>query len=71
MLAVAITPDGRRVVSGSYDKTLKVWDLETGALICSFTCEGRVDCVAVAPHGRTFISGDAGGRVYFLRLENG
>ncbi len=28
--ACAVTPDGRRVVSASYDKTLKVWDLETG-----------------------------------------
>ena len=26
----AITPNGRRVVSGSEDKTLKVWDLEQG-----------------------------------------
>ena len=41
--AVAITPDGRRVVSGSWDKTLKVWHLETGALICTFNCDGRVD----------------------------
>jgi len=67
---VAITADGRRVVSASYDKTLKVWDLETGALICTFNCDGRVDCAAVAPDGRTFVAGDAGGRVYFLRLEN-
>ena len=28
--AVAITADGRRVVSASEDKTLKVWHLETG-----------------------------------------
>ncbi len=69
MTAVAITPDGRRVVSGSEDKTLKVWDLETGALICTFNYNGRVDCAAVAPHGRTVVAGDAVGRVYFLRLE--
>ncbi len=68
---MAITADGRRVVSGSWDKTLKVWDLETGALICTFTCEGSVSCAAVAPHGRTFVAGDTGGRVYFLRLEKG
>ncbi len=47
-----------------------MWDLETGALICTFNCEGRVECAAVAPDGRTFVAGDAGGRVYFLRLEN-
>lgn len=27
VLACAVTPDGRRVVSASYDGTLKVWDL--------------------------------------------
>ncbi len=67
---MAITADGRRVVSGSDDKTLKVWDLETGALIGTFNCDGRVDCAAVAPHGRTVVAGDAAGRVYFLRLDN-
>ncbi len=67
---MAITADGRRVVSASEDNTLKVWDLETGALICTFNCEGRVDCAAVAPDGRTFVAGDAAGRVCFLRFEN-
>ena len=69
--AVAITPDGRWVASGSYDKTLKVWNLETGALICTFNCEGIVPCAAVAPDGRTFVAGDAAGRVCFLRLDKG
>ncbi len=71
MTAVAITPDGQRAVSASDDKTLKVWDLETGALICTFNCEGSLICAAVAPDGHTFVAGDIGGRVYFLRLENG
>ena len=31
MRAVAVTPDGARAVSASSDRTLKVWDLATGA----------------------------------------
>ncbi len=27
---ISVTADGKRVVSGSYDKTIKVWNLETG-----------------------------------------
>ena len=30
VLAVALTPDGRHIVSGSSDNTLKVWEVETG-----------------------------------------
>jgi hypothetical protein len=29
-MAVAALPDGRRALSASADKTLKLWDLETG-----------------------------------------
>ena len=32
-------PDGRRVVSGSNDQTLKVWDVATGE--CVATLEGH------------------------------
>ena len=32
-------PDGRRVVSGSQDKTLKVWDVATGE--CLATLKGH------------------------------
>jgi len=46
--AIAVTPDGKRAVSGSSDKTLKVWNLDTGE--CLTTLIGHADavrCVAV------------------------
>ena len=39
-------PDGRRVVSASWDKTLKVWDIETGK--CVATLKGHSDYVRCA-----------------------
>jgi WD40 repeat protein len=58
--ACAVTPDGRRMLSGSADRTLKVWDLPTGRLVA--TLEGHADAVlacAVTPDGRRAISGSA------------
>jgi len=33
VMCVAVTPDGRLAVSASKDKTLKVWDLDTGQVV--------------------------------------
>jgi len=33
--AVAFSPDGDRVVSGSKDRLVKIWDIETGAEVRS------------------------------------
>jgi WD40 repeat protein len=56
--AVAVTPDGRHIVSGSYDCTLRVWDLTTGET--KMTLKGHeswVNAVAVTPNSRYVVSG--------------
>ncbi|WP_437752636.1 TIR domain-containing protein [Sorangium sp. So ce1389] len=55
--ACAITPDGERVVSGSSDTTLKVWDLASGHLLS--TLEGhtaRINACAISPDGERVVS---------------
>ncbi|MEI3649278.1 MAG: hypothetical protein V6D39_04700 [Dolichospermum lemmermannii FEM_B0920] len=68
--AVAVTADGKRVISGSWDNTVKVWNLETGEEIAAFSGESNFYSCAVAPDGLTIVAGDAGGMVHFLKLEN-
>ncbi|KYC43418.1 hypothetical protein WA1_11310 [Scytonema hofmannii PCC 7110] len=50
--SVAMSPDGLTVVSGSADKTIKVWNLATGKVIRTLTGNiGEVSSVAVSPDG--------------------
>ena len=54
---VAVTPDGKRAVSASGDKTLKVWDLETGVALRTLQGHsGPVTGVAVTPDGKRAVS---------------
>jgi WD40 repeat protein len=63
-----VSGDGRRAVSASQDQTLKVWDLETGAIMATFTCDAEAYCCAFTG-AQKIVAGDEDGQVYFLALE--
>jgi len=70
--AVAVLADGRRALSGSYDNTLRLWDLETGESVR--TLEGHTDlvrAVAVLADGRRAVSGSRDKTLRLWDLETG
>ncbi|KIJ52093.1 hypothetical protein M422DRAFT_147187, partial [Sphaerobolus stellatus SS14] len=42
VISVAFSPDGQRIVSGSYDKTIRIWDAQTGCLTRGIIPDGKV-----------------------------
>lgn len=49
-------PNGRRVVSASVDGTIRTWDLPSGCLIDTRSCQNAPTSVAVAPSGEYIAS---------------
>ena len=58
---VAISPDGRWLVTGSFDKTARLWDLKSkNPAVGSRVLKGhtkRIYCLAISPDGRWLVTG--------------
>ena len=72
--SVCFNADGNKLVSGSYDKTLKVWSVgSSGTFECESTLAGDkpVACVAFSTDGSTIAAGEGykrGSSEYHVRL---
>jgi hypothetical protein len=66
LVAAAVTPDGRRIVSAGQDRSAFVWDKETGIPIARHI--GGGDFGAVATSDRMIAVGDRAGDVLILEL---
>ncbi|MFW6357854.1 MAG: protein kinase domain-containing protein [Chroococcales cyanobacterium] len=57
---IIISPDGKTLISGSADKTIKIWDIATGQELHTLTGHSSfINALAISPDGKTLISGSA------------
>jgi WD40 repeat protein len=69
--AVAISPDGKRALTGGFDKKLRLWDLATGKeLHCFHDHTGPVSAVAFLPDGRQALSGSSDKSIRLWQLSD-
>jgi len=55
--SLAFSPDGKPILSSSNDRTVRVWDIETGRLLHLLTGHrDRVKCVGISPDGQLLLS---------------
>ncbi|MBC6473611.1 MAG: hypothetical protein GDA48_12975 [Hormoscilla sp. GM102CHS1] len=70
--SVAISPDGQLLASGSYDKTIKIWNLGSGRLLRTLTGHSDwVKSVAISPDGQLLASGSWDDTIKIWNLGSG
>lgn len=70
--SVALSPRGHILVTGSWDKTIKVWNVATGQLLRTLMGhQEAVWSVAVAADGKTLVSGSSDQQIKIWNLRKG
>ncbi|KIK33089.1 hypothetical protein CY34DRAFT_729064 [Suillus luteus UH-Slu-Lm8-n1] len=54
---IDISADNTLLVSGSFDKTVRIWNLDTGKLVAPFMSEDWVGAVRFSPNSKKLAAG--------------
>ncbi|MYC14008.1 MAG: hypothetical protein F4Y39_09815 [Gemmatimonadetes bacterium] len=69
--SIAFSPDGKTLVSGSWDATIKLWDVATGRNVATFEQDQSVSSVAYSPDGTILAFGASDSTIRLLNISTG
>ena len=70
--ALCHSSDGTLLVSGSKDRTLKLWDVQTGGVIKTFCSHsGDICSVSISPNNATIVSGSHDRTIRLWNIQTG
>lgn len=71
IIALAFSPNGRTLATGSWDGSVKLWEVQSGALLWHARRIKSINCVAFAPDGSMLASGESDGTIQLWNTHNG
>jgi WD40 repeat protein len=67
--AAHYSADGRFVLSGLEDHTLRLFDVASGQEMARWIADVPIRCCGISPNTGYVVAGDAHGEVHFLSIE--